>query len=480
MSLVQCATNILTVRHSDCVTFLIMERSDSRRSTVRCKDEWWFFSLTVLVPIKSHLSMTPILNRVGPIQVTSSVAFWIDSLHWCWLDLFAEGDDFSRETIDRNRNLFYQRTLANDISTTMTESISLLTSALQIHLNVGQNFVVNTSQVMMSLETISVDSLRNSKSIDKSLIQLPSNLRSDSINNHSIVSLRVNLLSLFSQSNERSFFLFSWCSNLCLPSVVRKCRRIRTLLDLFRCRFSIRTVDRSRWTPMEIKQSSFAFLVIPVSSSHRWHERMSRPSSSIRLLFFFLINYSSICIMSISPLHHHHHFLFLFIFEWDRWMRVSPISSFTSSINHHNWTVPFSWSMDGLSSVLLNKVKTFISLSKTKNRSLSRCDKRKCDLRVFLRQWPNIRSSVVDLRSARTEWHWTSSLLPQPFFEHCSRPTTDDLWRRISFHCWLWTSSFHLGLLLSRRQSTMESRWTSGSTIVTVCWMRVDVVSIFV
>ena len=28
----------------------------------------------------------------------------------------------------------------------------------------------------------------------------------------------------------------------------------------------------------------------------------------------------------------HTHFLFLFVFEWDRWMRVSPITSFTSSI----------------------------------------------------------------------------------------------------------------------------------------------------
>ena len=104
------------------------------------------------------------------------------------------------------------------------------------------------------------------------------------------------------------------------------------------------------------------------------------------------------------------------------------------------------------------------SLSKTKTRCVLRCDEWKCRLRVFLRQWTNIRSSIVDLWSPRTEWHWTWSLLSQ----HCSRPTTDDRWRRISFHCWLWTSSFHFGLLLSRRQSTVESRWTSGSIIVTV------------
>ncbi|CAF4724389.1 unnamed protein product, partial [Rotaria sp. Silwood2] len=41
------------------------------------------------------------------------------------------------------------------------EIISLLTSSLNIHLNLGQNLLINTSETFMSLETISIESLSN-------------------------------------------------------------------------------------------------------------------------------------------------------------------------------------------------------------------------------------------------------------------------------------------------------------------------------
>ena len=179
--------------------------------------------------------------------------------------------------------------------------------------------------------------------------------------------------------------------------------------------------------------------------------------------------------MSISPLTTH--FPFLFIFEWDHSTRVSPISSFTSSIDHHNWTVSFNWSSGGHSSVLLlNKVKSSLPLSLVFVRLRLSFEMRRIKVSPLSISSTMNKHSIVDLQSARTEWHRTWSLLSR-CFEPCSRPTADDRWRRISFHCWLWTSSVHLGLLLSQRQPTVKSRWTSGSIIVTVCWRRSSLMS---
>ncbi len=73
---------------------------------------------------------------------------------WSNLNLFINKNDFSKETIDKNRNIYYQKKLANQINNQVKEIISLLTSALNIHLNIGQNLIINTPEVFMSLETI--------------------------------------------------------------------------------------------------------------------------------------------------------------------------------------------------------------------------------------------------------------------------------------------------------------------------------------
>ncbi|CAF4628727.1 unnamed protein product, partial [Rotaria socialis] len=80
--------------------------------------------------------------------------------------LFADGNDFSWETIEKNRNIYYQKQAANEISTEVEQTISLISSALNIHLNLGQILTVNTSSIFMSMETISVGSLSN-KSIEQ-------------------------------------------------------------------------------------------------------------------------------------------------------------------------------------------------------------------------------------------------------------------------------------------------------------------------
>ena len=81
----------------------------------------------------------------------------------------------------------------------MTGILSLLTSALNIHLNIGQDLTMNTSEVFMTLETKSIQSLSNKlvKQVGNAQIQLPSNFNSNS-SSEATVSIRVNFcFSLF-------------------------------------------------------------------------------------------------------------------------------------------------------------------------------------------------------------------------------------------------------------------------------------------
>lgn len=109
------------------------------------------------------------------------------------LDLFAPDDDFSWETIANGRNRYYQRQLAQQINNQMIETISLLSSALNIHLNLGQQSTMNTSSLFLSLETVSLQSL--SKKVIHPLgqvqIQLPSKV--DHYSGNAILSVRVSL-----------------------------------------------------------------------------------------------------------------------------------------------------------------------------------------------------------------------------------------------------------------------------------------------
>ena len=80
----------------------------------------------------------------------------------------------------------------------MTKTNSLLTSALNSHLNIGQNSLMNTSSVFMSVETIAIQSLSNKsiKQIGNAQIQIPSSFQLNSTNNNSI-TLRVSSIILY-------------------------------------------------------------------------------------------------------------------------------------------------------------------------------------------------------------------------------------------------------------------------------------------
>ena len=87
------------------------------------------------------------------------------------LDVLANGEDS-----DRTQNLFDQKELSSRLLKQMKEVSSLLTRSLNIHLNVEQQFTVNTSSVFMSLETLKIQSLLRKEipSVGNAWLRLPS------------------------------------------------------------------------------------------------------------------------------------------------------------------------------------------------------------------------------------------------------------------------------------------------------------------
>ncbi|CAF4436333.1 unnamed protein product, partial [Adineta steineri] len=85
--------------------------------------------------------------------------------------------------------------------------ISLLTSSLNIQLNIGQNSTINTSQTFMSLSTISINSLSNKQiqQIDNAQFNIPSNININ-ITNNSAISIRsiMNTLASFDKSHSNT------------------------------------------------------------------------------------------------------------------------------------------------------------------------------------------------------------------------------------------------------------------------------------
>ena len=96
-----------------------------------------------------------------------------------------------------DKNSYFQKQTANQIQIRVNQIISLLTSALNIHLNLEQNLIMNTSEVFMSLESLTN---KQFKLINQAEIHLPSNFRMNSS-----VSIRSILepLASFGNSNTK-------------------------------------------------------------------------------------------------------------------------------------------------------------------------------------------------------------------------------------------------------------------------------------
>ena len=106
-----------------------------------------------------------------------------------WKDLFANGDDRSDETIEKNRNIYYQKQAAKQIADEVAKTISLITATLNVHLNIAQNQTTNTPSVVASMEKISFRSLSNRR-MQNAHIHIPSNIKANTDMN-TTVSLRV-------------------------------------------------------------------------------------------------------------------------------------------------------------------------------------------------------------------------------------------------------------------------------------------------
>lgn len=107
------------------------------------------------------------------------------------IDLFADGDDFSSETIQNNRNRYYQEKTAKQILLQNKQTIADLTSALNTHLNTAQNFTLNASSIVVLVAPVAFESLSNLsiQPLNDVKVQLPSNLDPNMTG-----SIRVSLL----------------------------------------------------------------------------------------------------------------------------------------------------------------------------------------------------------------------------------------------------------------------------------------------
>ena len=59
----------------------------------------------------------------------------------------------------KGRNAYYQKQVADQVSEQASEIMSLLTDALGIHLNLGQNFTVDTASIFLVLGKATMGSL---------------------------------------------------------------------------------------------------------------------------------------------------------------------------------------------------------------------------------------------------------------------------------------------------------------------------------
>ncbi|CAF4641422.1 unnamed protein product [Rotaria sp. Silwood1] len=131
-------------------------------------------------------------------------------LEWTELSIFNDGS-YIPWTINQNtRNIFYQKQIAHKINVQMIETIELLTSIMNIHLNTGQNMTINTSAAFMILERASFESFFNTsiEQIENARIHIPVNFSSN-ITNNTIISLRSIIEPLASADKSQSNTNFS-------------------------------------------------------------------------------------------------------------------------------------------------------------------------------------------------------------------------------------------------------------------------------
>ena len=199
---------------------------------------------------------------------------------------------------------------------------------MNIHLNIGQNSIINTPNVYMSLETISADELANKKiqPMGSAEIQLPSQFNSN-LDRNSSLSLRSTLEPLASLGNSKSS-----SSNTNLSTSISL-----TLIDRYGNEVSFQTNDDH---PIEITIPRDPNLNIPL-----WilQNTTSSPSPHNQLFNLHYINITSTRNISvhweIRPLNITLAYLFIYKFDSapqlntsinliDGWTLLCPSSKF--------------------------------------------------------------------------------------------------------------------------------------------------------
>ncbi|CAM4787932.1 unnamed protein product [Rotaria magnacalcarata] len=155
----------------------------------------------------SVLDLDLIRSNVIPVDYEDDPEIgWADS------SLFANGDEFSSNSFEMNRNSFFQKRTAEKIAQQANEVISWITDALSIHLTQDQHVTINTSSVFFSLEITTAASLYGKpiRPIGHAMIQFPSKFDHNT-NPNTTVSLRtiVQPLALAGISQSRAYTNFS-------------------------------------------------------------------------------------------------------------------------------------------------------------------------------------------------------------------------------------------------------------------------------
>ena len=80
---------------------------------------------------------------------------------WSNPNLFAEGDDFSVDTLERNRNLYYQQQGSNQVIEQVDDALSKAVNILSYHMNTGQINTINTPAIAMTTEKVQMSDLNS-------------------------------------------------------------------------------------------------------------------------------------------------------------------------------------------------------------------------------------------------------------------------------------------------------------------------------
>ena len=148
-------------------------------------------------------------------------------------DLFADGDDFSWATIIKSRNAYYQKQMADQVLRKADETTALLTDALSIHLNIGQNFTVSTSSTFLALGKVSIGSLSRQRlmQVAGGQVSLPASLNSN-LTGNSPVSSRVRSHSTQMHHLHTSTILVNHEQTSCRRSKCHGSQHQRVAIDL--------------------------------------------------------------------------------------------------------------------------------------------------------------------------------------------------------------------------------------------------------